>query len=224
MKNRILSMLALLLTAATGAWAQSGTSLTPDATGKVWTLATMPAYNVILEVEYKTDTEVALTYDGEAVPTDGVKGVLYNESEFIEKLAVAVNEAGTTTAVSGATVTFTSSDATVIGFKSGDSYVAKGALADIEFLKEGSATLTIAYAGSDDYAKSSTTLTVTVSEKTYTIEMADDAENWTVEPAEAKAGTEIKATYKGKLKVKSVKAVEKADGIDLAKAITGTGF
>ncbi len=216
MKNRILSMLALLLTAATGAWAQSGTSLT-STDGKVWTLASMPAYNVILEVEYKTDTEVTLTYDGEAVPTDGVKGFLNFESEFIKKLAVAVNEAGTTTAVSGATVTYTSSDPTVVAFKSGESYVATGALADIAFLKEGSATLTINYAGSDDYAKSSATLKVTVTEKTYTIEMADDAENWTVDPAEAKASTEIKATYKGKLKVKSVKAVEKVDGIDLAK-------
>ncbi len=52
---------------------------------------------------------------------------------------------------------------------------------------------------------------------TYTIEMKDDADNWTIEPAEAKAGTEVKATYKGKLKVKSVKAVEKVDGIDLSK-------
>ncbi len=216
MKNRILSMLALLLTAATGAWAQSGTSLT-STDGKVWTLASMPAYNVILEVEYKTETQVALTYDGEAVPTDGVKGVLNNESEFIEKLAATVNEAGTTTAVSGATVTCTSSDPTVIAFKSVDGYVATGALADIEFLKDGSATLTISYAGSDDYTKSSAELTVTVSEKPYTIEMASDAENWTVEPAEAKAGTEIKATYNGKLKVKSVKAVEKVEGIDLSK-------
>ncbi len=51
MKNRILSMLALLLTAATGAWAQSETSLT-STDGKVWTLASMPAYNVQLVAEY----------------------------------------------------------------------------------------------------------------------------------------------------------------------------
>ena len=43
MQNRkIFSMLALLLTAATGAVAQTPINLTPDATGKKWTLSSMP--------------------------------------------------------------------------------------------------------------------------------------------------------------------------------------
>ena len=37
-----------------------------------------------------------------------------------------------------------------------------------------------------------------------------DADKWTIDPVEAKEGDEIKATYTGKLKVKSVKAVKKA--------------
>lgn len=36
-----------------------------------------------------------------------------------------------------------------------------------------------------------------------------DADKWTIEPVEAKEGDKIKATYTGKLKVKSVKAVKK---------------
>ena len=53
--------MALLLTAATGAWAQDPDpiDLTPSADGTVWTLATMPEYDVELEVTYYTDEELA---------------------------------------------------------------------------------------------------------------------------------------------------------------------
>ncbi len=54
--------MALLLTAATGAWAQDDSDLidlTPGADGTEWTLAEMPAYDVELEVAYYTDEEVA---------------------------------------------------------------------------------------------------------------------------------------------------------------------
>jgi len=52
--------MALLLTAATGAWAQDPDpiELTPSADGTVWTLATMPDYDVELEVTYYTDEEL----------------------------------------------------------------------------------------------------------------------------------------------------------------------
>lgn len=58
--------MALLLTVATGAWAQDPDpiDLTPSADGKEWTLSTMPAYDVELEVEYYD--EVTLT-DGNAI-------------------------------------------------------------------------------------------------------------------------------------------------------------
>jgi hypothetical protein len=48
---------------------------------------------------------------------------------------------------------------------------------------------------------------------TYKVTMKDgvkDADKWTIEPTEAKPGTEIKATYSGNRRVKSVKAVKKA--------------
>ena len=53
--------MALLLTLATGAWAQDPDpiDLTPSADGTVWTLSTMPEYDVELEVTYYTDEEVA---------------------------------------------------------------------------------------------------------------------------------------------------------------------
>ena len=53
--------MALLLTLATGAWAQDPDpiDLTPSADGTVWTLSTMPEYDVELEVTYYTDEEIA---------------------------------------------------------------------------------------------------------------------------------------------------------------------
>ena len=65
--------MALLLTLATGAWAQDPDpiDLTPSADGTVWTLSTMPEYDVELEVTYYTDEEVAEME--EAAYTEGVE-------------------------------------------------------------------------------------------------------------------------------------------------------
>ncbi len=53
--KQILSILALSLTMVQGAWAQ--TELTPNAEKTVWTLASMPAYDIVLQAEYYTDLE-----------------------------------------------------------------------------------------------------------------------------------------------------------------------
>lgn len=45
----------MLLTAATGVVAQTPINLTPDATGKKWTLSSMPVYDVNLRVIYEED-------------------------------------------------------------------------------------------------------------------------------------------------------------------------
>ena len=60
-KHRFLYIMALLLTVATGAWAQDPDpiDLTPSADRTVWTLSTMPEYDVELEVTYYTDEEIA---------------------------------------------------------------------------------------------------------------------------------------------------------------------
>ena len=52
-------MLALFIAATTGAWAQDPIDLTPNADGTEWTLASMPAYDVELEVTYYTNAELA---------------------------------------------------------------------------------------------------------------------------------------------------------------------
>ena len=51
--KKILSILALSLTMVQGVWAQ--TPLTPNANKTVWTLASMPAYDIVLQAEYYTD-------------------------------------------------------------------------------------------------------------------------------------------------------------------------
>lgn len=75
MKKKVFSMLALLVAVVTGAWAQGSDPDPIELTstdGKTWTLASMPDYDVELEVEYYD--EVTLT-DGEAITAlDTYKG------------------------------------------------------------------------------------------------------------------------------------------------------
>jgi hypothetical protein len=60
MKNKILSLLALLMAATTGAWAQEPEYIDLTTTDyKTWTLDAMPAYAVGLIVEYETELELA---------------------------------------------------------------------------------------------------------------------------------------------------------------------
>ena len=71
MKSKLLSILALLLTAVTqGAWAQ--TDLTPNANKTVWSLASMPAYDIDLYAEYYTDLndDEEIDYSSISGPTD----------------------------------------------------------------------------------------------------------------------------------------------------------
>ncbi len=61
--------MALLLTVATSAWAQDPDpiDLSPSADGTVWTLSTMPEYDVELEVTYYTDAELDLMAADEVI-------------------------------------------------------------------------------------------------------------------------------------------------------------
>ncbi len=101
--------MALLLTVATGAWAQDPDpiDLTPSADGTVWTLSTMPEYDVELEVTYYTDVftvyftdaqnygdvNVYFWPDGRAWPGEAMTEVETNE--FGQKIYKAVIPAGT---------------------------------------------------------------------------------------------------------------------------------
>ena len=70
--NRLTLTLALLIMAVGGAWAQSANpeviELTPDETGKTWTLDKMPASNVELQVEYEP-TKVTMAVNDNAMGT-----------------------------------------------------------------------------------------------------------------------------------------------------------
>jgi len=60
MKNKIFSMLALLMAATTGAWAQEPEYIDLTTVNyKTWTLDAMPAYGLDLIVEYETELELA---------------------------------------------------------------------------------------------------------------------------------------------------------------------
>ena len=64
MKKKLFSMLALLVVATTGAWAQGSDPDPIELTstdGETWTLASMPDYDVELEVEYYATTPFDLT-------------------------------------------------------------------------------------------------------------------------------------------------------------------
>ena len=62
MKKKLFSMLALLVAATTGAWAQEPDPINLTSTdGETWTLASMPDYDVELEVEYYATTPFDLT-------------------------------------------------------------------------------------------------------------------------------------------------------------------
>ena len=65
MKHKFLYIMALLLTATTGAWADDDPIDLTSTDGKTWTLASMPEYDVELEVEYKTNlTELSVSITG----------------------------------------------------------------------------------------------------------------------------------------------------------------
>ena len=64
-------MLALLVAVVTGAWAQEPDPINLTSTnGREWTLASMPDYDVELEVEYETELALSETTDNSAALTE----------------------------------------------------------------------------------------------------------------------------------------------------------
>lgn len=175
----------------------------------------MPDGNVEVTIRYKEVSQMSAKFEGEAVDlSEGVTGYLGMETAFADGLVPAIE------GVDAAMFSFESSDADVIAFRSIDNasvLEAKGALSNIVFLKEGTAKLTIRFAGNDDYGRAEIEVPVKVEEPLFTVIVDDggvDTQNWSVAPADAtdpekgvKPGTEIKATYGGTKHVKSVTAV-----------------
>ena len=199
-----------------------------------WTLTNgMPAGNVLLNVAYKDRATMALTYGGTAITTEANAVTAFKgfEQEFAEALTPAVQNieptfnSGTAqdvTTTLAADFTFKSSDAAIIGFKSGETYAAEGTLDQMEFraLTTSPVTLTVTYKGTDDLESKSQTLLVTIEKKTYTVSLADnteDADSWkgNVNDAETdvnlpittlEGGEKVTLKYNGRRKVKSITA------------------
>ncbi len=186
MKKRILTMLVLLMTAVTGAWAESKP--------------------IGLNVEYEVGDEITSTTDvyvyyGEQAGTlkkMGVKitstqpltiSMIFDDSfEFNGDDAVYYLPDGVATGGSAGAIPCvgeSTGDATVVHVASGS-----GTLADPYVFAPGSA--------------SSTTAGYSVSLK----EGTEDAAKWTINPNPAAEGQTVTATYSGTRRVKSVKAVK----------------
>ncbi|MBR7031625.1 MAG: hypothetical protein IKI06_10395 [Prevotella sp.] len=180
--------------------------VTPTENENEWTFQ-MPAGDVELEIVYKTQSQMMLTYG--VVEINAENGVLVSmgqEAEFVGNLMYSID--GLDAAMG---FTFESDNTEVMAF--GDDNKATGVLDDIKFLKVGEATLTVKFAGNDDYSKAEATVKVTV-EPTYSIALmggTEDAENWEIDPAEGtadavKAGTKVALIYNGEKTVSSVTA------------------
>ena len=107
MKKSLISLLVLLMTAVSGAWAQETDPINLTSTdGKTWTLASMPEYDVEMEVEYypthaitvKEGTLDATSWQGktgtgeyQALPLEGVDpdkavSVKYNGTKKVKSV------------------------------------------------------------------------------------------------------------------------------------------
>lgn len=159
--------LALLLTAVTGAWAQSTEptewELKPDADKKVWTLTNMPANNIELQVEYYAESNIflgkeALANKANISVLNGSTAVTFDDEG---KSANTVTEGNTVTvtytgtkkiigvkaekkAAAKTLAEATSEDIGKIAGKDGNIYATK---ADAEAVATGNAVAMIAYVG-----------------------------------------------------------------------------
>ena len=187
-----------------------------------WTF-TMPGGNVTLAPEYYP--QAALT----AAPT-AINDVPATTDGAIVKAGTVANIGSTTTA-QGTVMYYVSQtaldDAALLALAT-DQWTADVPTA--ESLAQGQAYVYYYVRGNDSDTDeenfsdgdilAANALTVTIAaEPTYTVTFAEgtaDADKWTIEPTEAKPGTEVKATYSGNRHVKSVKAVKKAKGKPVA--------
>ena len=220
MKKSLISMLVLLMTAVTGAWAQETVTLNHSA-NNTWAIAEMPDGDVELEVEYFNIT----------VPTA-------NPAVYIGTTTPLIN-AGSTTE-DGATmkylVTATNEQPTSTDGFSTDVPTAEGRTAGTYYV-----WYYLDFASGDDSDISALAVEVTV--KAYAITMKEgtlDATNWQGKAGEGEyqalpltglvaAGTAVSVKYSGTKKVKSVKAKKKytmaaaATSADKGKLICADG-
>lgn len=213
-------------------------AVSPTGNLNQWSMV-MPAGNVRVDVAYKDRTTMALTYDGTAITPEANAVTAFKgfEQEFAEALTPAVQNIEPTfnsgSAVDVTTTladdfTFKSSDAAIIGFKSGQTYADEGTLDQMEFreltAENTPVTLTVTYKGTNDLESKSQTLLVTVEKKTYSVSLADnteDATNWKGNVNDAQTDVDLPITlldggekvvlkYNGQRRVRKVTATTDA--------------
>ena len=193
-------MLVLLMTAVTGAWAEDTYNVTFKANGN-----TKVVENVTLPHTFWCN------YNGDIGVGDGELDLIIEELYgFPEGWCDDQSAPWMDNAVSGVTVGSNYLDNQYItistpfeGTAQVTGWYYRGYEDDFEY------TLDITIAAVEPETPAASTYTVTLKEGT------DDATSWTITPPEATttgvaAGTEVKATYSGTKKVKSVKAKKKA--------------
>ncbi len=209
--KKIILTLALLLTAVTGAWAQNAPTTYPfpitwDATNKT-TGFNLPAGNVFMTVEYYPAAAVATApaakSDIKATTADAIV-----EAGTVAKIGETENAQGTLMyyAVQSETAPeapdydnqgWSDKVPTAADFNQGNVYVwyyVKGADGDAESTFNDGAITKLGETGYVTLA-APPTYAITLKEDT------EEADKWTISPAEATKGTTITATYTGTKKV-----------------------
>ena len=209
--KKIILTLALLLTAVTGAWAQNAPTTYPfpitwDATNKT-TGFNLPAGNVFMTVEYYPAAAVATApaakSDIKATTADAIV-----EAGTVAKIGETENAQGTLMyyAVQSETAPeapdydnqgWSDKVPTAADFNQGNVYVwyyVKGADGDAESTFNDGAITKLGETGYVTLA-APPTYAITLKEDT------EEADKWTISPAEATKGTTITATYSGTKKV-----------------------
>ena len=195
-KNKLLLLLVLLMTAATGAWAQTETLLTTiTPTAKE-------------QASYSTANVATVSFSYTA---NGSSGYLANWGWWGYGFTATVN------AAEGYTIT------KCIFYDDADRTATDSEAPFVVETTEEDKTPRIngtPIDGGNMWSKGIKKIEV-YGYATYSVTLAEgteDADKWTISPAKAPAGSPVTATYNGEKKVKSVKAVKKGGAVDPAKA------
>lgn len=185
MKQKLFSMLALLLMAATGAYATEFTSL------KV---------GDVLHVGDVINTGTNYTVYGAYLDAGSQPATLVR-ADISDPMTITESETGAYYFIKTKTDGYT-------GIIFGEGF--EGGYWPVTDTSDGISVTAIT---PGDYGYTELTFAVHEGPATYKITVAEGTEdegNWTIEPTEAAEGSPVTATYSGKKKVKSVKAVKKA--------------
>ena len=237
-KNKLLLLLALLMTATTGAWAQEVIPVTLDFTSNTW--------GIPEGTEGKTAAENSYTSGGYTITLCGSSGNGYYFSLtepyiLLGKQGAYLQLPAFSSAVDSIKVVGTSSASTVV-----EQNIYVGDVA-VSTATTGMKNVTQKYVIDENYRTAGTIYRIKVTSANntqikkvlvyftpaaatgYTVSMKDgvkDADKWTITPNPAEEGQTVTLQYNGRLKVKGVKATSDAapaaNIVDLSKLTENT--